>query len=249
MHVRAENITYMAGGREILRDTGLYVPEGQIMAVMGMSGMGKSTLLKCLSGLIKPIRGRIFIGETDIVPLPEHELNRVRKDLGMVFQYAALFDSMTVYENIAFGARRQNPGLRRPDLDRIVGEKLEMVGLEGTERRMPSELSGGMQKRVGLARALATEPKVLLYDEPTSGLDPIMARVIDDLIVAMKERLNVTSIVVSHSLESIWRTADRVAMIHEGRVIAEGAAEEIRASPDPVVRQFIEGSAHGPIEP
>ncbi|MBW3622129.1 MAG: ATP-binding cassette domain-containing protein [Armatimonadetes bacterium] len=249
MQVRVEDVTYIAGGREILRQASLIAPEGQITAIMGMSGMGKSTILKCIGGLIKPARGRIFIGETDIVPLTERQLHPVRADLGMVFQYAALFDSMTVYENIAFGARRQNPQLSRPEVDRIVAEKLEWVGLEGTQNRMPSELSGGMQKRVGLARALATEPQVLLYDEPTSGLDPIMAHIIDDLIVEMKERLQVTSLVVSHNLESIWRTADRVAMIHEGRIIAEGAPAELQASSDPAVQQFIEGRAEGPIAP
>jgi phospholipid/cholesterol/gamma-HCH transport system ATP-binding protein len=248
MHVRVEDITYRAGGREILRSASLTAPDGQILAVMGMSGMGKSTILKCIGGLIKPVAGRIFIGDTDTVPLEERELNAVRRQMGMVFQYAALFDSMTVYDNVAFGPRKQNPKLRRADLDRIVREKLDLVGMEGTGDRMPSELSGGMQKRIGLARALATEPKVLLYDEPTSGLDPIIARVIDDLIVDMKNRLGVTSIVVSHNMESIWRTADRVAMIHEGTVIAEGTPDEIRASDDPIVRQIVEGRADGPIQ-
>jgi phospholipid/cholesterol/gamma-HCH transport system ATP-binding protein len=247
MQVRVEQITYKAGGREILRDASLSVPTGRITAIMGMSGMGKSTMVKCIAGLIKPVRGRIFIGDTDIVPLNERELNRVRLDMGMVFQYAALFDSMTVYDNVAFGALRQNPRLRREELDRIVREKLEMVGMDGAQNRMPAELSGGMQKRVGLARAIATEPRVLLYDEPTSGLDPIMARIIDDLIVAMKNRLGVTSVVISHNMESIWRTADRVAMIHEGTILAEGTPDEIRASRDPIVRQFIEGRAEGPV--
>lgn len=247
MRVRVEEITYVAGGREILQRASLDVPGGQILALMGMSGMGKSTMLKCIAGLVKPVSGRIWIGDTDLVPLSESEMQPVRRRMGMVFQYAALFDSMTVYDNIAFGVRKHRPKTPRKELDRLVEEKLRLVGLEGTGERMPAELSGGMQKRVGLARALAVEPSLLLYDEPTSGLDPIMARIIDDLIVGMKDRLGITSLVVSHNLESIWRTADRVAMIHEGRIIACGTPEEIRQNPDPAVRQFIEGRSDGPL--
>jgi phospholipid/cholesterol/gamma-HCH transport system ATP-binding protein len=249
MRVRVEEITYFAGGREILRRASLEAPEAQVLALMGMSGMGKSTMLKCISGLVKPSSGHIWIGETDIVPLSEGDLYPVRLHMGLVFQYAALFDSLTVYDNVAFGVRRHQPKLKRRDLDRIVEEKLRLVGMEGTESRFPAELSGGMQKRVGLARAIAMEPEILLYDEPTSGLDPIMARIIDDLIVEMKNRLGVTSIVVSHNLESIWRTADRVAMIHEGTIIAQGTPEELQNSEDPSVRQFIEGHAEGPLSP
>ena len=247
MRVRVEEITYVAGGREILRRASLDVPEGRILALMGMSGMGKSTMLKCIAGLVKPVSGHIWIGDTDLVPLSERDMQPVRRQMGMVFQYAALFDSMTVYDNIAFGVRKHRPKTPRKELDRLVEEKLRLVGLEGTEERMPAELSGGMQKRVGLARALAVEPSLLLYDEPTSGLDPIMARIIDDLIVEMKNRLGITSLVVSHNLESIWRTADRVAMIHEGRIVACGTPDEIREDPDPAVRQFIEGRADGPL--
>ncbi len=249
MEVRVEEVVFEAGGREILRRASLAAPEGQILALMGMSGMGKSTMLKCIAGLTRPTAGHIFIGDTDIVGLPERELNAVRRQMGMVFQYAALFDSLSVYDNVAFGVRRHRARLPRAELDRIVRDMLESVGMEETQDRFPAELSGGMQKRIGLARALATEPQVLLYDEPTSGLDPIMARIIDDLIVEMKNRLGITSIVVSHNLESIWRIADRVAMIHEGRIIAEGTAAEIRASNDLAVVQFISGLADGPLAP
>jgi phospholipid/cholesterol/gamma-HCH transport system ATP-binding protein len=247
MQVRVEDVTYIAGGREILQRASLFAPEGQILALMGMSGMGKSTLLKCVSGLVKPVSGSIWIGDTDIVRLSEREMYPIRRHMGLVFQYAALFDSMTVYDNVAFGLRRRSPRPSRREIDRIVAEKLEVVGMEGTQPLYPAELSGGMQKRIGLARALALEPEILLYDEPTSGLDPIMASIIDDLIVEMKNRLGVTSLVVSHNLESIWRTADRVAMIHEGRIIAQGTVEEVRNSTDPAVRQFIEGRPDGPL--
>ena len=249
MRVRVENLTYVAGGREILSGASLDAPSGKILALMGMSGMGKSTVVKCIAGLVKPISGRILIGDIDIVPLSEHQLNEVRKDMGVVFQYAALFDSMSVYDNVAFGARRMRPELKRRDLDRVVSETLHLVGLDGIQGRMPAELSGGMRKRVGLARTIAMDPKLLLYDEPTSGLDPIMARVIDDLIVRTKDELGVTSIVVSHNLESIWRTADRVAMIHEGRIVVEGDPDAVRNSSDPAVRQFIEGRSDGPLAP
>jgi phospholipid/cholesterol/gamma-HCH transport system ATP-binding protein len=247
MKVTVENLTYVAGGREILRNASLSVPEGQVLALMGMSGMGKSTMLKCIAGLVKPASGRIWIGDTDIAPLSERSLLEIRRRLGMVFQYAALFDSLNVYDNVAFGLAQRRPKPPKKEIDRIVRDMLQMVGMDGTQSQFPSELSGGMQKRVGLARALALEPEILLYDEPTSGLDPIIAASIDELILGMKDRLGVTSVVVSHSMESIWRTADQVAMIHEGRIIAQGSADEIRNTEDPAVRQFIEGRTDGPL--
>ncbi|HEY3283455.1 MAG TPA: ATP-binding cassette domain-containing protein [Armatimonadota bacterium] len=234
-------------GKLVLDGASLDAREGEVLAVMGMSGTGKSTLLKCIAGLIKPSSGHVWLGDTDMVPLGEREANRLRRCLGMVFQYAALFDSMTVAENVAFGLRHQNRGISSQEVQRVVHEKLALVGMEGTQRLMPSQLSGGMQKRVGLARALATQPEVLLYDEPTSGLDPVMARVIDDLITNLRDQLGVTSVVVSHSLESIWRISDRVAMLHGGKVIACGTPDEIKASTDPAVRQFLQASARGPL--
>ncbi|MGQ9525679.1 MAG: ABC transporter ATP-binding protein [Armatimonadota bacterium] len=247
MVVKVEDITYIASGREVLSGASLEVRDGELLSVMGMSGSGKSTLLKCIAGLLRPIGGRILLDGTDIARMSERQLTSVRRQLGMVFQYAALFDSMTVYENVAFGVVRQNRGIRRQELDRVVAENLRLVGLQGVERLMPSQLSGGMQKRVGLARALATKPKLLLFDEPTSGLDPITAGVIDDLIVRLKSELGVTSIVVSHNLSSIFRISDRVAMLHGGRIVACGSPDEMRESSDPVVRQFVEGRAVGPI--
>lgn len=231
-------LEYVVPEKRILHDVHLEVAKGEILAIMGMSGSGKTTLLKCIAGLVKPTGGQVWIDGEDIVPLPESELDRVRLKIGLVFQYAALFDSLSVYDNVSFGLAHHRK-LTRREIDRIVAERLADVDMEGTERLYPSQLSGGMQKRVGLARALAMEPSVVLYDEPTSGLDPVIGRTIDDLIVQTRNRLGMTSVVVSHDLPSIFRIADRIAMIHEGRIIASGTPEEIRASRDPVVQEFI----------
>ena len=244
MNVRG--LRYEIAGRPILDGVSLDIEPREIMAVMGMSGGGKTTFLKCCAGLIRPTAGEIYIGETEIVRLSEGQLNSVRRRIGMVFQYAALFDSMNVYDNVAFGLRH-NSHLSEAEIRKVVEEKLEAVGMVGTERQMPAELSGGMRKRIGLARALATNPEVLFYDEPTSGLDPIVASVIDELIVHVRDTLGVTSVVVSHTISSIFRIADRVAMLYGGRFAAVGTPEEIRQSSDPVVRQFIEGRPEGPI--
>lgn len=246
--VTVRNLYYTINGKEVLRDINLHVDAGQAVAVMGISGSGKTTLLKIMASLTKPTAGQVLIGQTDITNLPEEQLNQIRRRIGVVFQQGALFDSLTVYENVAFGLMRHS-SLSRREINDIVEEKLSLVGLSGTEKLMPSQLSGGMQKRVGLARALAMDPEILFYDEPTSGLDPIMTTIIDDLIIGMRDRLGVTSVVVSHDLRSIFRVADRVAMLHEGTVIAMGSAEEIQQSADPRVRQFVEGLAEGPIQP
>jgi len=236
--VQVRGLGVEIGGRQILRDVDLQIEPGEILCIMGMSGSGKTTLLKCLSGLRKPTRGRILIGGEDIVPLSEEQLDRIRPRIGLVFQYAALFDSLTVRDNVAFGL--EHHGQRtRAEIDRIVRERLADVGMEGTEHLYPSELSGGMQKRVGLARALATEPAILLYDEPTSGLDPVIARTIDDLIRQTRDRRGVTSVVVSHDVPSVFRIADRIAMIHGGTIIAHGTPDQVRASDNPHVREFI----------
>lgn len=234
--IRALN--YVVPEKHILRDIDLEIAPGEIFAIMGMSGSGKTSLLKCMAGLIKPSGGHIYLGDTDIVPLSEPELDSVRLKIGLVFQYAALFDSLTVYDNVAFGLVHHRK-LPRREIDRIVRERLEAVGMAGTERLYPSQLSGGMQKRVGLARALAMEPMVLLYDEPTSGLDPVITRNIDDMILQTRERLRMTSVIVSHDIGSIMRIADRVAMLHEGSVIACGTVAEIRESSDPRVQEFV----------
>lgn len=236
--VSVRALAYEVPEKRILHDVNLDVEPGEILAVMGMSGSGKTTLLKCLAGLVKPTAGRIEIEGRDIVPLSERQLDEVRLRMGLVFQYAALFDSLSVYENVAFGLVNHR-SISRKDLDQIVAQRLDDVEMEGTERLYPSQLSGGMQKRVGLARALAMEPAVLLYDEPTSGLDPVIARTIDDLIVSTRDRRQVTSVVVTHDVASIFRIADRIAMIANGTITAYGTREQIQASTDPAVRQFI----------
>jgi len=245
--IEVKDLRYEVPGKQILKGVTLGVAPGEILCVMGMSGSGKTTVLHCIGGLTSPTSGEIRIGDAQIVGMRETELNRVRERMGMVFQYAALFDSLTVFENVAFGLRRRRK-LPADEIKMIVAEKLTLVGLPGTEAMYPSQLSGGMAKRVGMARAIAMSPEILLYDEPTSGLDPVIASVTDELIMQMRDTLGVTSIVVSHSLPSIFRISDRIAMIHEGRVLATGTPQEIQACEDPIVRQFIEGRSHGPID-
>lgn len=233
-------------GRTVLDGVDLRVSQGEILAVMGISGSGKTSLLKCMAGLLRPTSGSILIGDVDLAGLSESELNERRRHLGMVFQYAALFDSLTVFENVVFGLRFHE---RRAEteLREIAAEQLAAVGLEGAENLYPAQLSGGMRKRVGLARALAVRPEVVFYDEPTSGLDPVVARVIDDLIVATRDRLGVTSVIVSHDVPSVLRTVDRAALLHDGRVVECDTPAALRESRSDVVRQFIEGRADGPI--
>lgn len=236
--VRVVDVWYGVDSRWVLQGASLDVRAGEIFAIMGPSGCGKTTLLKLVGGLIKPQRGQVWIGDVEISRLSESALTPVRKQVGLVFQYAALFDSLTVYENVAFGVRRHITR-REKEVAEIVRRQLEMVGMAGTERLYPAQLSGGMQKRVGLARALAMNPRIVLYDEPTAGLDPIMAETIDNLIVDTTRRLRVTALVVSHDLTSVFHIADRVAMLHEGRIVACGSAEELRADPNPVVHRFL----------
>lgn len=229
---------YAVPEKRILQDVNLTVGRGEILAVMGKSGSGKTTLLKCLAGLIKPTGGQILLFGQDIVPLSEAQLDDVRLKIGLVFQYAALFDSLSVYDNVSFGVVNHRR-IGRREVSRLVADRLAEVGMPDTERLFPSQLSGGMQKRVGLARALAMEPSILLYDEPTSGLDPVIAHSIDDLIVQTRDRLGVTSVVVSHDIGSIFRIADRIVMVDEGRIIASGTPAEIRSSENPKVREFV----------
>jgi phospholipid/cholesterol/gamma-HCH transport system ATP-binding protein len=238
--VIVRGLEYTVPEKRILHDVNLTVPRGGLLAIMGKSGCGKTSLLKCMAGLVKPSGGEIVLEGQDIVPLRESELDELRLKIGLVFQYAALFDSLTVFENVAFGLRHHRKTDRK-QLSRIVAERLADVGMEGTEPLYPSQLSGGMQKRVGLARALAMEPAVLLYDEPTSGLDPVIARNIDELILNTRSRMGMTSIIVSHDIESIFRIADHIAMLDEGTVIAYGTPEEMRASDHPKVREFVLG--------
>jgi phospholipid/cholesterol/gamma-HCH transport system ATP-binding protein len=216
------------------------------MGIMGRSGTGKTTLLRLVMGLVKPSAGRILVFGRDIVGLSEEQLDRVRLDMGMVFQGAALFDSMTVAENVAFGLV-EHRRLPRSGMAGRVRELLEMVDMSGSEDLMPVQLSGGMRKRVGIARALAMEPSLMLYDEPTAGLDPISAVAIDTLIVRLCEQVGVTSVIASHDVPSLRRVADRVALLHNGTFTAVGSMAELEASADPVVRQFLSGSPEGPM--
>lgn len=245
--IEVRDLRYTVGDKQVLKGVTLGVPPGEILCVMGMSGCGKTTLLHCIGGLTAATSGEIRIGESQIVGMKESTLNTVRERMGMVFQYAALFDSLSVFENVAFGLRRRRH-LPFGEIKRMVAEKLALVGMPGTEQLFPSQLSGGMAKRVGLARAIALSPEILLYDEPTSGLDPVIASVVDELIMQMRDKLGVTSIVVSHNITSIFRISDKIAMLHEGQMLATGTPEQIQNCDDPIVRQFIEGKSQGPIE-
>ena len=223
--------------KEALKHISLTIRDGETLAVIGGSGSGKSTFLRLLIGLIKPTSGQILIDGQDIVPMNEAELNKVRLKMGMVFQYSALFDSMTVGENVAFGLR-EHTKLSDTDIKEIVREKLHLVGLDGVENMMPNELSGGMKKRVSLARAIAVEPSIICYDEPSSGLDPLMTEKIDELIINTQKALSVTSIVVTHDMASACCISDRIAMIYEGELIAIDTVERFKKIQDARVQAF-----------
>ncbi len=236
------------GGKQVLDGVDLDVRQGETMVVMGRSGTGKSVLLKHIIGLMTPDAGTIEIDDLDIANLPDRELNEVRRHFGMLFQGAALFDSLTVGENVALPLR-EHTRMKEGEVRARVAERLEWVGLKGVEEVKPASLSGGMKKRVGLARAIVMDPKYVLYDEPTTGLDPIMADVIDQLIRSLQRRMGVTSVVVTHDMQSAFKVADRIALLNEGRVVFLGSVEDVRTTKDPLVRQFVEGSSEGPIRP
>ena len=234
----------------VLRDVVLSVPTGQTLAVIGESGCGKTVTLKLIVGLLRPTAGEVLFDGKPIGNLSDQELVRQRLRIGFLFQGAALFDSLTVYDNVAFGLRAQ----RRPEAEirEVVRQRLQEVGLpDGVETKMPAELSGGMKKRVGLARALVLDPEVMLYDEPTTGLDPIMSDVINELILQTRRRARITSIVVTHDLKTVFKVADRVVMLHplarlkpdEPQILFDGSAVDLHESADPRVRQFVEGQA------
>jgi phospholipid/cholesterol/gamma-HCH transport system ATP-binding protein len=228
------------GEQEVLKGFDLDIPTGQTLVVIGRSGGGKSVLLKHIIGLMKPDRGDVLVEGESIVALSERQLSRVRKKIAVLFQSAALFDSMNVEENIAFPLREI--GLKNQALiDERVAGALEMVDLAGEQKKMPEKLSGGMRKRVGLARAIVTEPRCILYDEPTTGLDPIVADSINRLIRRLQKRLGITSIVVTHDMKSAFHVADQIAYLYDGRVYFKGTSEELRASTDPLIHDFIQG--------
>lgn len=243
--IKAVGLHKSFGKNHVLRGLDLEIRAGESMVVIGGSGSGKSVFLKLIIGILPPDEGDVFIGGINIARLKEKELYEARKKFGMLFQGAALFDSLSVWENVGFALLRG--GHKRQEVRDIASEKLKLVGLAGVEDIMPAELSGGMKKRVGLARAIAHGPEILLYDEPTTGLDPIMADAINDLIVRMRERLSVTSVAITHDMQSAYKIADRIAMLYNGRIVETGTPDEIRESENPVVRQFITGSSTGPI--
>ncbi|MFQ5713779.1 MAG: ABC transporter ATP-binding protein [Candidatus Scalinduaceae bacterium] len=221
----------------------LCINEGEVMSLIGSSGVGKSVLLKELIGILKPDKGEIFIMGKNIVPLKEEELTRIRRDIGILFQGSALFDSLTVYENIAYPLR-EHMNLTEKEIKEKIEEKLSLVGLEGVEEKIPDELSGGMKKRVGLARAIAIEPRIILYDEPTTGIDPITAEKINELILSLQSKLRITTIVVTHDLHCVKKVSDRMAMLFEGKIITEGTWDEFENSEQKVIRDFIAGSRY-----
>lgn len=236
--IKIENLYKSFNGIEILRGISLEIPTGSIFVILGPSGVGKSVLLKNIIGLLHPDSGRVLIDDIDISNLNATELNEFRKKFGMLFQGAALFDSLSVEENVAFPLR-EHTSKSDAQIHEIVNEKLSLVELKGANNKFPSELSGGMRKRVGLARAIALEPEIVLYDEPTTGLDPITANSINELIVAMRRKIHVTSVIISHDIESTFLVADQVAMLHNGQIVEKGTPEKFRKSQHEVVQSFL----------
>lgn len=244
--IQIENLHKSFGDQEVLAGIDLTINRGESVAVIGRSGSGKSVLIKHIIRLLEPDRGRVLFNGADIATLDGKALVAVRRRIGMLFQSAALFDSMTVAENVGLGLK-ESRRFTQEEIDRKVKEKLDMVGLAEAIDKYPSELSGGMRKRVGLARAIADDPEVLLYDEPTTGLDPITSDMIDDLITDLNQKLKVTSIAVTHDMRSATRIAQRIIMLYLGKVRFDGTPEELQKTDDEVVRQFVEGRSTGPI--
>ncbi|WP_094603923.1 putative ribonucleotide transport ATP-binding protein mkl [Sporomusa silvacetica DSM 10669] len=240
--IKLVNVNMNFRGKQVLKDINLTIEQGEIMVIIGPSGSGKSTLLRLIIGLLKPTSGEIWVNGREITTMTEDELNKIRLEMGMVFQYSALFDSMSVGENVAFGLR-QHTDMPEEEIARTVRRKLRMVGLRGQETAMPNELSGGMKKRVSLARAIAIDPHIVLYDEPTAGLDPIMSNTINRLIVSTRRMIDATSVVVTHDMSSVFSIADRIAMIYGGSIIETGTPEKIRQSENPIMVKFIRGGS------
>jgi phospholipid/cholesterol/gamma-HCH transport system ATP-binding protein len=239
MSIELRNVRKAFGDRVILDDISLTVNDGETLAVIGYSGVGKSVLLKSIVRLLEPDAGDVLVDGETVAELKRDELYDLRRRIGYVFQFAALFDSMTVFDNVAMGLQRINTPY--DEIVERVRQSLTLVEMNGFEDRLPAQLSGGQRKRVGLARAIATRPKYLLYDEPTTGLDPVTTAVIDELVMRMARELNVTSIVVTHDMKSAYRIADRIAMLYKGRIRYVGTPSEIQQVEDPVVRGFVEG--------
>lgn len=246
LFARLDDVSFSFGTKIVLHHCNLEVVEDAITCIIGLSGSGKSTILRLLNGLRKPDSGHVYVQGVDICHLPERELIDFRRTIGFSFQFAALFDSLTIYENVALPLRELTK-MPEQEIRQQVETALETVGLAGIEDRLPSELSGGMLKRAGFARAVIGNPKMVLYDEPTTGLDPIITHLLTETIVRLRERLKGTAVVVSHDLESIYHMGDYIAMLFEGAIIAYGTVGELRKSPNPLVQQFLQGSEVGPI--
>ncbi len=241
-----QDLTKSFDGRRVLEGVSLDVYQGEIFVILGGSGCGKSTLLRHMTGAIQPDSGKVLFFGKDITSLSEDEKEKIKRRFGMSFQSSALLDYLNVEDNVSLPLR-EHTHLDPKIIKVIVGMKLNLVGLHGFETLMPSMLSGGMKKRVGLARAIAMDPEIVFYDEPTAGLDPVVCAIVDKLIVDLSKKLLLTSIVVTHNMESVYRIADRVAMLHKGQVLEVGTPEQIKNSKNPIVQQFIKGEIEGPI--
>ncbi|MDO8426103.1 MAG: ABC transporter ATP-binding protein [Deltaproteobacteria bacterium] len=245
--IKIINLKKSFGDKKVLDGVNLEIEKGKITVIIGRSGEGKSVLIKHIMGLLRPDEGSIFLDDLEITSMRERDFNEVRKRFGMLFQGAALFDSMTVAGNVGFPLK-EHTDLNDEDIIKVVREKLKRVGLVGVEEMMPAELSGGMKKRVGLARAIVMDPEIVLFDEPTTGLDPIMSDSISDLVLDTQRVLKTTYILITHDIPFTYKIADKIAMLHEGKIIEQGSVEEMKANPDPILRQFLEGRAEGPIK-
>jgi phospholipid/cholesterol/gamma-HCH transport system ATP-binding protein len=245
--IRIVDLHKSFGDNKVLQGVNLQLKERETLVIIGQSGCGKSVLLKHIMGLLKPDRGKVFVEGVDITVLDDDELHKITRKFGMLFQGTALFDSLTVGQNVSFGLERYTD-YSKEKIKEIVKENLAKVGLRKIEHLMPFELSGGMRKRVGLARAIAYNPDIILYDEPSTGIDPIRADAINDLIIRMKKEMNAGELIITHDMVSAYKVADRIGMLYEGKIIEMGTPEEIRNSKNAVVQQFIHGSAEGPIE-
>lgn len=234
------------GDNQVLKGLDLNIEEGETIVVIGQSGCGKSVLLKTIVGLLIPDAGEVFIENTSLKNISKVELYEIRKQIGMVFQGSALFDSMSVWENVGIGLI-EHSNISHREIRALAADKLKLVGLTGVEELYPAELSGGMKKRVGIARAIAMEPKFVLYDEPTTGLDPIIADRINNLIIDLQKKLNITSIAVTHNITSAYKIADRIAMLYDGKIIFDGSPKDIQDTDNLYVQQFINGEGEGPI--
>jgi phospholipid/cholesterol/gamma-HCH transport system ATP-binding protein len=247
MMIELNDVTKTLGGQKVLDGATLQVEQGETMVIIGRSGAGKSVMLKHMIGLMQADRGQVLVNDVDVATVHGRDIFELRRQFGMLFQFGALINWLSVFDNVALPLREHT---RKPpdEIESIVHDKLSLLDLAEHAEKMPSDISGGMRKRAGLARAIVLDPQILLYDEPTSGLDPVMASRIDHLIQDVKDKLDVTSVVVTHNMDSAYAVADRIAMLYDGKIVQVGTPDEIRNTDNPIVRQFIEGNIDGPIE-